>query len=552
VFFANIQDTRKRCDIVTALQNQAEHTMSKNNLWARYQQGVVEDETTGFFLDVSGMNIQEAWTASMQGQLAKAFDAMEALENGSVANPDEGRQVGHYWLRDPERAPAKDIRHAIEQTVVRVERFAQEVHATTVVPPGGGRFRNVLVVGIGGSALGPQLVTHALRGSNDPCKAFYIDNTDPDGIDATLAQVGSLADTLTLVISKSGGTKETRNGMLEVAKAYTRAGLSFGLHAAAVTGEGSELDRVAIREGWRARFPMWDWVGGRTSLMSAVGLLPAALQGFDVRAMLSGAKAMDTWTRERSLRNPAARMALAWHHASNGRGEKAMVVLPYRDRLEPFSRYLQQLVMESIGKECDVHGNVVNQGLTVYGNKGSTDQHAYVQQLRDGIANVFVTFIEVLRDRTGDSMEVEAGITSGDYLYGFMEGTRTALEERGRPSMTLTIPDVNARTLGSIVALYERAVGLYASLVDVNAYHQPGVEAGKKAAGYVLQTLRASLAVLRNSTESMSAEEVARAAGIESIESVYKALRHASGSEHHKIVRVRDDGVWGGRFCSLR
>src|SRR6185295_3983193 len=153
-----------------------------------------------------------------------------------------------------------------------------------------------------------------------------------------------------------------------------------------------------------------------------------------------------------------------------------------------FSKYLQQLVMESLGKEFDLDGKVVNQGIAVYGNKGSTDQHAYVQQLREGVNNFFVTFIEVLKDRdTKTTLEVEPGITAGDYLQGFFLGTRDALTEKDRQSITLTVPDVSPRTMGMLIALYERVTGLYASLVNINAYHQPGVEAGKKAAGTVLK-----------------------------------------------------------------
>ena len=178
-------------------------------------------------------------------------------------------------------------------------------------------------------------------------------------------------------------------------------------------------------------------------------------------------------------------MALMWHHATGGKGQKDMVVLPYKDRLLLFSRYLQQLVMESLGKRLDLQGKRVDQGLTVYGNKGSTDQHAYVQQLREGVPNFFAVFIRVL-ESGGSALEVEPGVTAGDYLHGFLLGTREALYENDRESMTITIPRVDARTVGALIALFERAVGLYASLVDINAYHQPGVEAGKKAAASIL------------------------------------------------------------------
>jgi len=483
----------------------------------------------------------------MEPALARAFDAMEALEAGAIANPDEGRMVGHYWLRDATRAPTPELTAAIEGTIARVEAFARDVHGGAVAPPGGGRYTTVLVVGIGGSALGPQFVNHALRAKGDPCRALFIDNTDPDGIDRTLDDAGDLAAVLTVVISKSGGTKETRNGMLEVARAYRRAGRSFEASAVAVTGEGSELDGLAARDGWRARFPMWDWVGGRTSVLSAVGLLPAALQGFDVRALLDGARRMDERTRVRDAGgNPAAILALAWHHATRGRGEKDMVVLPYKDRLELFSRYLQQLVMESIGKERDLDGDVVRQGIAVYGNKGSTDQHAYVQQLREGVDNFFVTFVEALRERDGEGFEVEPGVTAGDYLFGFLEGTRRALHENGRASMTVTLPDVSPRSVGALIALYERAVGLYASLVRVNAYHQPGVEAGKKAAGAVVAAQARVLAALRAGGRAMDVPEVAEAAGVDA-EMAFRVLLHLSGGGHHGVTRERVDGG-AGRF----
>jgi len=154
--------------------------------------------------------------------------------------------------------------------------------------------------------------------------------------------------------------------------------------------------------------------------------------------------------------------------------------------------------MESLGKEKDRDGQITNQGIAVYGNKGSTDQHAYVQQLRERIPNFFATFIEVLEDRLTPSIEVEPEVTSGDYLSGFVQGTRQALYEKQRDSITVTIPQVNPRTVGALIALYERAVGYYASLVNINAYNQPGVEAGKKAATALLDLQRRVLQVLRN------------------------------------------------------
>src|SRR5207248_5003683 len=137
-------------------------------------------------------------------------------------------------------------------------------------------------------------------------------------------------------------------------------------------------------------------------------------------------------------------LALMWFYAGNGRGEKDMVVLPYKDRLLLFSRYLQQLVMESLGKEKDLDGKTVNQGIAVYGNKGSTAQHAYVQQLRDGVLNFFVTFIEVQKDRASASVKVAGAFTSCDYLHGFLRRTPQALFDTRRASITISISEVRA------------------------------------------------------------------------------------------------------------
>ena len=232
---------------------------------------------------------------------------------------------------------------------------------------------------------------------------YFMDNTDPAGIDLVLDRLGDdLKSTLVIITSKSGGTPETRNGMLEVKHRFEALGLDFPSHAVAITMIGSKMDELERLEGWLAEFPMFDWVGGRTSEMSAVGLLSASLLGIDIRSMLAGAKEMDAATRIPDLKNnPAALLALSWYYAGNGKGEKDMVMLPYKDSLLLFSRYLQQLVMESLGKEKDLNGNVVHQGLAVYGNKGSTDQHAYVQQLREGVPNFFCHLYRSVEGPTG-------------------------------------------------------------------------------------------------------------------------------------------------------
>ncbi len=507
-------------------------------LWERYCRYLIADRSLGFSLDVSRVRFDEAFLESMAPAMSRALAALAALERGAIANRDENRMVGHYWLRDPDLAPSAAIARQIREAQASVREFARRVHAGELRGQAG-PFAHLLHVGIGGSALGPQLLAQALGGDADKLRLHFLDNTDPDGFDRLFAALApDLGRTLTVVVSKSGGTPEPRNAMLEARAAYRRAGLDAARHLAAVTLEGSDLDRTAIEEGWVARFPLWDWVGGRTSVLSAVGLLPAALQGIDGDGLLRGAAAMDRSTRVTDVRrNPAAMLALMWHHIGRGRGEKDMVVLPYKDRLELLGRYLQQLVMESLGKERDREGNVVRQGLAVYGNKGSTDQHAYVQQLREGLPNFFATLLQVREPRRGPSVEVEPGITAGDYLLGFLLGTRRALHENGRDSITIAIDRVSPESVGALLALHERAVGLYAELIDVNAYHQPGVEAGKRAAAAVLGLQPRVREALRAASGSRTAEEIAAAVGQpDEVETVFKLLEHLAACPGSGIV----------------
>ncbi|NJL86421.1 MAG: glucose-6-phosphate isomerase [Leptolyngbyaceae cyanobacterium SM1_1_3] len=508
-------------------------------LWQRYQDWLFYDAGLGFYLDISRTRFDNAFVEQMQPRFDQAFKDMAALEAGAIANPDENRMVGHYWLRDPDLAPTAAISQEIIDTLVHIEDFASKVRTGVIHPPDQEKFTDILSIGIGGSALGPQFVAQALGPDFPPLEVHFIDNTDPEGLDRIFARISErLATTLVIITSKSGGTQETRNGMIETKYRYEQQGLNFSKYAIAVTGAGSSLDKMAHSEGWLATFPMHDWVGGRTSELSAVGLLPAALQGIDIRSILGGAKQMDSVTRIPELKqNPAALLALAWYHAGNGKGEKDMVILPYKDSLLLFSRYLQQLVMESLGKEKDLDGNVVYQGIAVYGNKGSTDQHAYVQQLREGVPSFFVTFIEVLEDRHGESVQVEPGVTSGNYLFGFLQGTRRALFENGRESITLTIPQVNAHTVGALIALYERAVGFYASLVNINAYHQPGVEAGKKAAASVLNLQLQAVQALKNAGGPLSLQALAEKMGaVAEIETVYTLMRHLHANQQQVVI----------------
>ena len=234
--------------------------------------------------------------------------------------------------------------------------------------------------------------------------------------------------------------EERRHGGDEERHAARRGGLRRGRARVRAPRRRDHAARLGARPrgrrraGWLARFPMCDWVGGRTSELSAVGLLPAALQGIDVDGAARRRRRVDEATRVRdALRNPAALLALMWHHAGGGRGEKDMVVLPYKDRLLLLGRYLQQLVMESLGKRLDLAGRARGPGPHRLRQQG-LDRPARVRAAAPRRASTTSSRCScACSSRAARALEVEPGVTAGDYLHGFLLGTRAALaRERAR------------------------------------------------------------------------------------------------------------------------
>ncbi len=502
-------------------------------MWENFKEALYYSPETKLMLDYAGMKMDDGFKAKMSGKLNAALSAMDQLEAGAIANPGEKRMVGHYWLRAPELAAGPELTEEIINCRRQVAEFVEDVHSGKIKTEKGDTFKNVMVAGIGGSSLGPLFIAKALSSQNDKMSLWFLDNTDPAGMEKVFSEVENELDrTLTVIMSKSGGTLETRNCMEEARSFYQKNGLSFAAHTVCVTGKGSKLDKIAENEGWLERFPMWDWVGGRTSVMSAVGLVPLCLMGLDMDSLLKGAAACDILTRNKRLEdNPAAIMAMSWYLCSGGVGGETMVVLPYKDSLELLAKYLQQLIMESLGKEHDNEGRVVNQGLAVLGNKGTSDQHSYVQQLVAGPDNIFVTFVQVLRDRDGEDIEVGEGSTSGDYLNAFMLGTQKALESHGKRTMTITVPEVSAYYIGMLIALFERTVGFYASLININAYDQPAVEFGKKAAGGLISLKNSAKELLSSKRgEYMTACEMAKQLDSEP-EDIFRLMLHLAAND---------------------
>lgn len=446
------------------------------------------DGGTGFQINFAGMNFSNVDLETLTPRFASVHAEMQKIEQGEIKNPDENRKVTHFTDRSI---------YTGSPIYNEVEDFVAKVRSGVIKGSTGKPFESAIINGIGGSALGPQLLQMAINGPywnelsaakrNNYLKIYFLDNTDTAGLHDAL-QVCELDTTLVVNVSKSGGTQETKNNMIVCMEEYAAKGIDFKKHACAITMRGSELDNLARAENWLKVFEMAESIGGRTSETSIVGHLPAALAGIDFKDLLCGACHMDMLTRNPQLtHNPAYMLSAMWYIAGEGKGDRNMVIVPYSDRLVLLSRYLQQLVMESLGKEKDLDGKTVHQGLNVFGNKGGTDAHAFIQQLNDGRDDFFVTFIEILEDSM--SAPISGGIAMGDYLHGFLVGLSNALRGKKRQVIEMRLDAVTPFSIGMLIALYERAVAAYAELIHINAFHQPGVQAYKLASKGVIKLL---------------------------------------------------------------
>ena len=308
-----------------------------------------------------------------------------------------------------------------------------------------------------------------------------------------------------IVISKSDGTKQTRNRILIAKAACEQAGFDFAASAVTTTMTGSDLDKNAVQNKWILCFPISDSVGGRASVLLEVSLLSAALQRSHISGLLSVVCQTDKLTSPINVKvNPTRPPAWACFVNGNGTGVNTMVVFPYKSGLEPHSEYLQHLVAESLTEELDLNRNVANQGLTVYANRESTCRNACVPQLRDGANDLFAKLIEVLDSGLNSDIMVEDDLRAGAPLHGSILGTRQALGKKDRESSTATINEVSIPTLGALTMLFEGGVGSYTSVTNTNGCHQPGVEACIKAAQDVIDIQRENQARLLEKSNKLS------------------------------------------------
>ena len=374
--------------------------------------------------------------------------------------------------------------------------LAKAVRAVAQELPEG--ITDVLVLGIGGSSLGARAIYQALCGpvetlglaARQQMRLHLPDNSDPYVLKHLLDALRPQS-TCVLVISKSGGTVETAAQMLITEKWLEDSlGAKAKRHLVAITDpEQGSLREKAINKGWQ-RLSVPSNVGGRFSVLSAVGLLPAQLCGVDIEAMLAGAQAMAARCAVAELnKNPAGILAMTHVLQHRLRNRSVHVMMPYSDQLRPFAAWYVQLWAESLGKLHNVEGDVVESGPTPLPAVGATDQHAQMQLFMEGPRDKLITFIRVAHPNVDLAIPSDAGATS--YLGGHtmtelldaeLEGTRQALASLGRPSLLLTLPRLDAFQLGALFYLYEAATAFAGELYGVDPFDQPGVELGKRLA----------------------------------------------------------------------
>jgi len=382
---------------------------------------------------------------------------------------------------------------AEREVVGRIRAFADGV---------GQAFDTVVVLGIGGSALGAIALREALlapgwneldsEGRDYFPRLYVTDNVDPTTFGPLLERL-DVRRTLFNVVSKSGTTAETMAQYLVVRERLRQAleGDGYRGHLIFTTDpERGVLRRIADAEGI-ATLPVPPSVGGRFSVLSAVGLLPAALAGVEIEALLAGAAAMAERCATAELTaNPAGMFAVLQHAAHTGAGAGIHVMMPYGDRLGPMAEWFRQLWAESLGKRLDRTGAEVFRGPTPARSVGATDQHSQVQLYMEGPFDKTVTFVAVREP--GEDLVIPAahpheealaylgGRTMGELLEAERTATAAALTAAGRMNMTLELPRVDARSVGQLFMLLQIATVYAGGLYDVDPLDQPGVELGKR------------------------------------------------------------------------
>ncbi|MBM4232333.1 MAG: glucose-6-phosphate isomerase [Gammaproteobacteria bacterium] len=459
----------------------------------------------GLRLDLSRQCIDESVLAALT-QLLDTVDmrgAIESMWRGEPINNTEQRAAWHVQLRRPAvmtgdltrdmtRDLTRDVTSATAEVLAERRRmlaFADEIRAS-------GAFDTVINIGIGGSDLGPAMVVQALRSLANGPKVYFVSNVDGIALHDLLQELDP-ARTLFIICSKTFTTQETLANA-ERARAWILEHLGESAipnHFAAVSVNAAAMDRFGIAVD--RRFAMWDWVGGRYSVWSAVGIsLAMAVGSARFEEFLAGAHAMDEHFRTAPWAdNLPALMALVGVWNINFLKIPTLAVLPYSERLARFPAFLQQLEMESNGKSVTREGQPVSweTAPVVWGEPGNNAQHSFFQLLHQGTLraalDVILLRVSPIGDTKAQSLATANGLAQIETFAMGQQGADAHRRHPGsRPQSVLVLDELTPRALGALIALYEHKVFVQSVVWGINAFDQFGVEAGKRVCNEMLAT----------------------------------------------------------------
>lgn len=504
---------------LTGLYQQWQKTTLREQFAANKNRATTFSATSDkLFLDFSKNHIDDD-TLNALCQLcdeAQLADAIEALFSGDKINHTEQRQVLHSALRSPDAATAEE--KAVQETLAKMAKFVNDVHSDTWVGYAGDAIRDVVNIGIGGSDLGPRMVTAALKPFHlSHTRVHFVANIDGADLSNTLESLNPKT-TLFIVASKSFTTLETLENALSARQWMLDAGCNdagIARHFVAITANIDKAVEFGIAED--NLFPLWDWVGGRYSLWSAIGLPIALAIGMKpFKKLLAGAHAMDRHFQNTPWqKNLPVLQALISFWYSQFWGSTSQVILPYNHLLEHFAAFLQQLEMESLGKSTRRDGTAADYptGMVIWGTEGTNGQHSFHQLLHQGTRLIPADFIVCKKaqhkldhqqahlfacclSQTQALMQGKSRDEAHKELTGSglsdTEANTLALHKvipGNRPSTTIVMEELTPKALGELIALYEHKVFTLSVLLDINAFDQWGVELGKKLSGPIYRAL---------------------------------------------------------------
>ena len=498
----------------------------------------------GLFLDYSKNRIN-AETVQLLLNLARECqveEQREAMFKGERINVTEGRAVLHTALRAPRgnsiMTDGQDVSHDVHAVLSRMRVFSERVRSGQWTGFTGKAVTDVVNIGIGGSDLGPKMVCQALRSfAQQGPTMHFVSNVDAHDLDAVLSQVDP-ETTLFIVASKTFTTMETMLNAQSARTWFLRQGSTADLskHFVAISTNAGEVEKFGIDT--ENMFPFWDWVGGRYSVWSAVGLSVILSIGYErFEEFLAGAHAMDEHFRTEPLEsNMPVLLAMVGVWNRNFLGCTSLSIAPYHHDLSHFPAYLQQLEMESNGKRVKKDGSPVDVATcpVVWGNIGTNGQHAYFQLLHQGTEIIPIDFIAVLTPNHtipghhtallancfAQSEALMLGKTPGEARIDLRvlgmeeEDIEKAVPHRvfpgNRPSNTILLNQLNPSTLGALIALYEHKTFVQGAIWGINSFDQWGVELGKMLARHIQQELKGEFSAASHDSSTSGLIELAR------------------------------------------